>query len=344
RRLRPRPRPRRIRRSGRLRGPPRGREALAHERADERDAHPPPGLHGPPGPPHGVRPGPRAGLGRDPHVRRDGGGAERDPAVRRGRVGGAGRVGGGAGLREAVHLGALARHARAAGRLRGVRGAARGRGPAVGARRRGRPRLGAEVATRARPPPLPGSTRGPTPLGYLPRMEPRPLDPDAPPPPGSLARRTAEARKARQEEKILQEKSFAQRTMDRIRYGQSVLYAFLDQAGALFAFVGAFFARFWRRPFEVRETINQMDEVGSKSFLLTSIVGLSIGVVLAMQSRGTLARFGAESFLPSMLALSVFKEIGPVITSLVLAGRLGAGIAAELGSMKVTEQIDALEV
>ncbi len=175
-------------------------------------------------------------------------------------------------------------------------------------------------------------------------MEPRPLDPDAPPPPGSLARRTAEARKARQEEKILQEKSFAQRTMDRIRYGQSVLYAFLDQAGALFAFVGAFFARFWRRPFEVRETINQMDEVGSKSFLLTSIVGLSIGVVLAMQSRGTLARFGAESFLPSMLALSVFKEIGPVITSLVLAGRLGAGIAAELGSMKVTEQIDALEV
>ena len=63
-----------------------------------------------------------------------------------------------------------------------------------------------------------------------------------------------------------------------------------------------------------------------------------------MQSRGTLARFGAEGFLPSMLALSVFKEIGPVLTSLVLAGRLGAGIAAELGSMKVTEQIDALEV
>ena len=84
--------------------------------------------------------------------------------------------------------------------------------------------------------------------------------------------------------------------------------------------------------------------VGSKSFLLTAVTGLSIGVVLAMQSRGTLVRFGAEAVLPSMLALSVFKEIGPVITSLVLAGRLGAGMGAEIGSMRVTEQIDALEV
>ena len=160
----------------------------------------------------------------------------------------------------------------------------------------------------------------------------------------SLAQRTRQARRARQEEKILQEKSLGERTIDRLKHGQSVLYAFLDQAGALFAFIGEFFARFWRRPYEIKETINQMDEVGSKSFILTGIVGLSIGVVLSMQSRRTLARFGAESFLPSMLALSVFKEIGPVLTSLVLAGRLGAGIAAELGSMKVTEQIDALEV
>ena len=87
-----------------------------------------------------------------------------------------------------------------------------------------------------------------------------------------------------------------------------------------------------------------MDEVGSKSFLLTAVTGLAIGIVLAMQSRGTLARFGAEAVLPNMLALSVFKEIGPVFTSLVLAGRLGAGIGAEIGSMRVTEQIDALEV
>lgn len=105
-----------------------------------------------------------------------------------------------------------------------------------------------------------------------------------------------------------------------------------------------FFLRFWRKPFEGRELLRQMDDVGSKSFLLTGITGLAIGIVLAMQSRGTLVRFGAEAVLPSMLALSVIKEIGPVITSLVLAGRLGAGIGAEIGSMKVTEQIDALEV
>jgi phospholipid/cholesterol/gamma-HCH transport system permease protein len=108
--------------------------------------------------------------------------------------------------------------------------------------------------------------------------------------------------------------------------------------------MGQFALRFWRRPFEWRETLRQMDDVGTKSFILTGITGLAIGVVLAMQSRGTLVRFGAEAVLPSMLALSVVKEIGPVITSLVLAGRLGAGIGAEIGSMKVTEQIDALEV
>ncbi|PAP78601.1 ABC transporter permease [Rubrivirga marina] len=112
----------------------------------------------------------------------------------------------------------------------------------------------------------------------------------------------------------------------------------------MFAFIGRFFSRFWRRPFEFKELLTQMDEVGTKSLTLTGVVGFSIGIVLAMQSRGTLARFGAESFLPSMLSLSVIKEIGPVLTSLVLAGRLGAGMGAELGSMKVTEQIDALEV
>ncbi len=125
---------------------------------------------------------------------------------------------------------------------------------------------------------------------------------------------------------------------------RSGLIHFLDRAGALLLFAGEFFKRFWRRPFEGRELLKQLDEVGVRSMLLVLVTGLSIGVVLSMQSRGTLARFGAEAVLPSMLALSVIKEIGPVITSLVLAGRLGAGMAAEIGSMRVTEQIDALEV
>ncbi len=176
-------------------------------------------------------------------------------------------------------------------------------------------------------------------------MEPPRITDPAPQsePNSSFAERTRQARKARANERILREKSLGERTIERIRHSQSVLYAILDQAGRLFGFIGEFFKRAWRKPFEFKELLNQMDEVGSKSFLRVSVCGLAIGIVLAMQSRGTLARFGAEAFLPSMLALSVFKEIGPVITGLVLAGRLGAGFAAEIGSMKVTEQIDAME-
>ncbi len=118
----------------------------------------------------------------------------------------------------------------------------------------------------------------------------------------------------------------------------------LAEIGTIVEFSGMVFRQMFQFPFEGRELIRQMDETGTKSLALVLVTGCSIGIVLSMQSRGTLARFGAEAVLPSMLALSVVKEIGPVITSLVLAGRLGAGIAAELGSMRVTEQIDALEV
>ena len=120
--------------------------------------------------------------------------------------------------------------------------------------------------------------------------------------------------------------------------------AALFRAGALAMFAVQFFNRAWRHPREWREVLRQMDEAGAKSVLLVVITGLSIGAVLSMQSRGTLSRFGAESVLPAMLALSIVKEIGPVLASLVLAGRLGAGMSSELGSMRVTEQIDAMEV
>ncbi|MGB3541430.1 MlaE family ABC transporter permease [Rubrivirga sp.] len=166
-------------------------------------------------------------------------------------------------------------------------------------------------------------------------------------PEDSLTTRLRAARRSRQNEKILQEKELEQKVEERKEVARAPSVpgeSFFAAAGGLFAFVGMFFSRFWRRPFEVKELFVQMDEVGTKSLTLTGVVGFAIGIVLALQSRGTLARFGAESFLPSMLALSVIKEIGPVLTGLVLAGRLGAGMGAELGSMKVTEQIDALEV
>lgn len=166
-------------------------------------------------------------------------------------------------------------------------------------------------------------------------------------PTDSLTQRLRASRRTRQNEKILQDKEIERKVevrKEEARKSSVPGEAFFAEAGGLFSFVGRFFARFWRRPFEFKELLIQMDEVGTKSLTLTGVVGFSIGIVLAMQSRGTLARFGAESFLPSMLALAVIKEIGPVLTALVLAGRLGAGMGAELGSMKVTEQIDALEV
>jgi phospholipid/cholesterol/gamma-HCH transport system permease protein len=96
-------------------------------------------------------------------------------------------------------------------------------------------------------------------------------------------------------------------------------------------------------PFEGRELIRQMDAIGSKSLPLVALAGAAIGVVLSLQTRETLVRFGAKSMLPTVIVFTLIKESGPVITALILSGRVGAGIGAELGSMKVTEQIDAME-
>jgi phospholipid/cholesterol/gamma-HCH transport system permease protein len=97
-------------------------------------------------------------------------------------------------------------------------------------------------------------------------------------------------------------------------------------------------------PYEIRELIRQLDEIGSKSLPLVALAGAATGVVLSLQTRDSLTRFGAKSMLPAVIIFSLFKETGPIITALVVSGRVGAGIAAELGSMKVTEQIDAMEV
>ena len=96
-------------------------------------------------------------------------------------------------------------------------------------------------------------------------------------------------------------------------------------------------------PFEGRELFRQMDEIGSKSLPLVVLAGAAIGVVLSIETRGSLIRFGAKSMLPAALVYAIIHEMGPIVTGLVLSGRAGAGIGAELGSMKVTEQIDAIE-
>ncbi len=97
-------------------------------------------------------------------------------------------------------------------------------------------------------------------------------------------------------------------------------------------------------PYEWRELVRQLDEVGSKSLPLVALAGSAIGVVLAMEAQSSLTQFGAKSLFPSAIVYSVVQEMGPIITGLVVSGRVGAGIGAELASMKVSEQIDALEV
>jgi phospholipid/cholesterol/gamma-HCH transport system permease protein len=96
-------------------------------------------------------------------------------------------------------------------------------------------------------------------------------------------------------------------------------------------------------PFEFRELVRQLDEIGSKSFPLVALAGAATGVVLSLEARYSLTRFGAKSLLPAAIVFSVIHETGPIITGLVVSGRVGAGIGAELASMKVTEQIDAIE-
>jgi phospholipid/cholesterol/gamma-HCH transport system permease protein len=112
----------------------------------------------------------------------------------------------------------------------------------------------------------------------------------------------------------------------------------------LWNFAKKFFKAAFRRPVEVQQTIKQCFQIGYKSLPLVSITGFIIGLTLALQIIPTLDKFGAVSLIPQMLSIAVVREIGPVIIGLICAGKMGSGIGAELGSMKVTEQIDAMEV
>lgn len=118
----------------------------------------------------------------------------------------------------------------------------------------------------------------------------------------------------------------------------------LNEVGEISYFVARFFREVWFPPYELKEIMKQSYDVGYRSLPLVGLTSFIIGLVLTLQSRPTLARFGAESWLPAMVGISIIREIGPVIVALVCAGKIGSSIGAELGSMKVTEQIDAMEV
>ena len=98
-----------------------------------------------------------------------------------------------------------------------------------------------------------------------------------------------------------------------------------------------------RPPYEWQEFLRQCDLIGAKSLPLVALAGAATGTVLSLETHASLVRFGAKAFLPSIIVFSMMKESGPIITGLVVSGRAGAGIGAQLGSMKATEQIDAME-
>ncbi len=116
------------------------------------------------------------------------------------------------------------------------------------------------------------------------------------------------------------------------------------ETGDITLFTMRFFREAFRPRFEWRELARQAFLNGYRSLPLVAVTAFIMGIVLTVQSRPTLARFGAETMLPAMVAISVVREIAPVITALICAGKIGSGMGAELGSMKVTEQIDAMEV
>jgi phospholipid/cholesterol/gamma-HCH transport system permease protein len=122
------------------------------------------------------------------------------------------------------------------------------------------------------------------------------------------------------------------------------LKSFFEDVSRLTLFAVRFLKVLVKPPYEFNEFIKQCYRIGYKSFPLVAITGFIMGLVLTIQSRPTLVQFGAESWLPAMVAISIIREIGPVITALIFAGKVGSGIGAELASMKVTEQIDAMEV
>jgi len=119
---------------------------------------------------------------------------------------------------------------------------------------------------------------------------------------------------------------------------------FLNELGGISNFTLKFYRELFRPPYEHKEFLRQAYKIGLSTLPLIGITAFIMGLVLTLQSRPVMVQFGAESWLPRMVSVSIVREIGPVITALICAGKIGSGIGAELSSMRVTEQIDAMEV
>lgn len=122
------------------------------------------------------------------------------------------------------------------------------------------------------------------------------------------------------------------------------LKGFFEDIYLVYRFILRFFKEAFLPPYEFKEFVRQCYEVGYRSFPLITLTGFITGVVFTKQSRPSLAEFGATSWIPSLVAIAIFRALAPLVTALIAAGKVGSSIGAELASMKVTEQIDAMEV
>lgn len=122
------------------------------------------------------------------------------------------------------------------------------------------------------------------------------------------------------------------------------IQTFLGDVGNATKFVFKVIKNTFGKDFEFNQFLKQCFAIGNQSLGLISVTGIIIGLVLTIQSRPVLVNFGAVSMLPGMVAISIIREMGPVITALICAGKIGSSMGAEIGSMRVTEQIDAMEV
>jgi phospholipid/cholesterol/gamma-HCH transport system permease protein len=118
---------------------------------------------------------------------------------------------------------------------------------------------------------------------------------------------------------------------------------FIRYIGSLTLFLGQILYWIFHPPFRIKSTLRQAEKIGVSSLPIISLISLFTGMVLALQSAYQMQKIQAEMYIASLVALSLVRELGPVLAALIVAGRCGAAITAEIGTMKVTEQIDALE-
>lgn len=126
------------------------------------------------------------------------------------------------------------------------------------------------------------------------------------------------------------------------KFKSSNLYVGIEFLGGIAKMIGECWRTLWKNPPSYSSIVHEIYNLGVRSFIIVFVAALATGLVMALQFGFGLARFGAKLYVPKIVAVSIVRELGPIFTALMLAGRVGAGIAAEVGSMKVTQQIDAI--